>query len=342
MKVNTPQNISFKGLYNNKLLLKGLKCAQENGSLFSARTSLVLSLVARPIAILNTPKTDKENKKIACIKSIASSIAGYMIMFTASTPIANAVKKIDNSPKKYLSPTTIEHLKGSSKTLVKSKTYCTATQIFKLGTGLVVAVPKSMLTCALIPPLLALICPTTKNKNGSANLNKTPQTLNRQKSSVISFKGIYSGIVENIAKSIGKAIDKKPLQNFAQKIADTNFAQHIMSFTDVLLTASFIQQTKKSKKIKENRKKPLMHNATISTGLCITGGYGINKLWDKPTEKFIAKFKEINKNLPELEKYVEGVKIAKPALILGGIYYIVIPIISTFMADRTSADKSIK
>ena len=46
-------------------------------------------------------------------------------------------------------------------------------------------------------------------------------------------------------------------------------------------------------------------------------------------------FKEVNKNLPELEKYVQGIQIAKPALILGGIYYIIIPVISTFFADRT-------
>ena len=43
----------------------------------------------------------------------------------------------------------------------------------------------------------------------------------------------------------------------------------------------------------------------------------------------------MNKNLPELEKYIEGIKIAKPVLILGAIYYMFIPVISTFLADRT-------
>ena len=46
-------------------------------------------------------------------------------------------------------------------------------------------------------------------------------------------------------------------------------------------------------------------------------------------------FKKANKNLPDLEKYLDGIKIAKPAIILGGIYYIIIPLISTFIADRT-------
>ena len=78
----------------------------------------------------------------------------------------------------------------------------------------------------------------------------------------------------------------------------------------------------------------LIHNAAISTALSIVSGYTVDKLLDKPTEKFIEKLKEANKNSPKLDKYVEGVKIAKPILILGGIYYIIIPIISTFLADR--------
>ena len=114
-----------------------------------------------------------------------------------------------------------------------------------------------------------------------------------------------------------------------------------MSMTDGILTLSFVHQTKKSKQIKEHRKKPLIHNAVISTGLCISGGYAINSLLNKPTETFINNFKNANKNLSDLEKYVEGIKIAKPAMILGGIYYIIIPLISTFVADRTGKNSVI-
>ena len=49
---------------------------------------------------------------------------------------------------------------------------------------------------------------------------------------------------------------------------------------------------------------------------------------------FIGGFIQANKDSKNLGKYIEGIKVAKPALILGGIYYIVIPIISTFFADR--------
>ena len=52
-----------------------------------------------------------------------------------------------------------------------------------------------------------------------------------------------------------------------------------------------------------------------------------------PTEKFIQKFKEANKLDPNLDKQVEGIKIAKPIILVGCVYYMLIPFISTFLAD---------
>ena len=92
-----------------------------------------------------------------------------------------------------------------------------------------------------------------------------------------------------------------------------------------------------SKKIEERRKLPVVYNAFISTGLSITSSYAIDRLMEKPTEKFIEKFKEANKNAPKLDKYLEGIKIAKPILIMGCVYYMFIPFISTFLAEL--ADK---
>ena len=74
--------------------------------------------------------------------------------------------------------------------------------------------------------------------------------------------------------------------------------------------------------------------------MSIAGGYLLDKVLDKPTEKFINKFSEVNKNDKNLSKYVEGIKIAKPTLILGTIYYAFIPILSTFLADRVDSKNS--
>lgn len=296
-------------IYNNKLFKKGLEFAADNGTLFVATTSLALSTFARPIAIMATPKTDIENKKYAAAKSIASSAIGYFLMLTASLPLAKAMKEIDKNPKKYLKTEIINTLKSGEKSLTKSRRYNFATQLFKLGLGFIIAVPKSIMTCNFIP----LIMKNLFKKDDKNNIEPT-------------FTGL--------PKTIGKFIDTKYIKNLTEKFYNTNFEQHIISATDALATSAFIIQTSKSKKIEENRKKALMYNAGISTALCITGGYAINNITKKSTDKFINKFKEINKNSPKLEKYIEGIRIAKPALILGGLYYIAIPLISTFLADR--------
>lgn len=306
MNVNRVTN----NIYNSKLLKKGLEFAADNGALFAAGTSLALSLAVRPLSILATPKADKENKKIACAKSIASSLVGYGIMLGFSRPVSKAIKQISKTPQEFLTPKTIENLKDGAKELTNSKPYILATQLFKLGLGMVIAAPKAILTSTVLP----LFMPK-KEEQQSKKPNQNP-----------SFTGL--------SKGISKMLNNDGLQRFAQKHKDSNFPMHIMALTDTITTATFIEQTKRSKKIEENKKSMLINNAAISTALSIVSGYTVDKLLDKPTEKFIAKFKEANKTSPKLNKYVEGIKIAKPILILGGIYYIAIPIVSTFIADR--------
>lgn len=302
--------MKVQAIYNSKILKKGLEFAADNSALFVATTSLVLSTAARPLAILSTPKTDKENKKYAAAKSLASSAVGYLVMLAAATPLAKSIKKIDKNPSKYLKSETIKTLQAGEQTLLKSKKYGFATQLFKLGLGFLIAVPKSILTCALIPPFMEKIF----KKDNSAR-SKEP-----------TFTGL--------TKNIGKIIDTSFVKKLADKFHDTNFEMHMMALTDTLATAAFINQTAKSKKIEEDRKKALMYNAGISTALSVAGGYVLDRITKNPTEKFINNFKIANKNNPKLDKWVEGIRVAKPALILGGIYYIAIPVISTFLADR--------
>lgn len=301
--------MKVQSIYNSKILKKGLEFASDNGALFTATASLALSTIARPVAILSTPNTDKENKQYACAKSLASSAVGYLLMFAASSPIARAIKQIDKNPSKYLKKETMQAF--------NDKRYKFATQLFKLGIGFIVAVPKSILTCTLIPPFMSKIFRKKQEEKSQKN---------------ISFTG-------NLSKGIGKIMDTKFVQKLAEKFHNTKFEQNIIYLTDALTTGAFIEQVRRSKKIKQDRKKALIYNAAISTGLCIAGTAAIDKISEKSTEKFIEKFKLANKNSPKLEKYIEGIKIAKPVLIMGGIYYIIIPLISTFLADRMSNNK---
>ena len=302
--------MKVQSIYTNRIFKKGLEFASNKSAIFVGSVSLALSTIARPIAILSTPNTNKENKKYACIKSFASTAVGYGLMLGASLPVSNALKEIDKNKTKYLKPQTLKRLSTPKK-------YAFATQLFNLGLGFLIAIPKSILTCALIPPFMAKIFPKKENQQKN-----------------VSFTG-------NLSKGIGKLIDTNAVQKLTEKFYNTNFEQHIMCLTDVVATGAFITQTAKNKKIEQDRKKALMYNAGISTGLCIAGSYIIDKALKKPTEKFIENFRKANKNSPKLEKYVEGIRVAKPALILGGIYYIIIPVISTFLADRFDKNKPI-
>lgn len=311
--------MKVQSIYTNRFLKKGLEFAADNGALFVASASFALSTVARPLSIMATPDTDKQNKKYACAKSLASSLAGYLLMLVASMPVAKAMKNIDDNPSQYLKKETVKFLQNGEKEINSSSKYKFATQLFKLGLGFLIAVPKSIMTCALVP----LIMNKFVNRKDEKQVNKN-----------ISFTGM-----ERLSKGIGQIIDTSFVKKLTDKFHNTNFEFNMISLTDILATSAFIHQTAKSKGIEEGRKKALIYNSAISTGLCIGGGYAIDKMSQKSTEEFIRKFSEANKKSPKLKKYIEGIKIVKPAMIFGAIYYIAIPIVSTFLADRLDRHK---
>ena len=335
----------------NKYLKRGLELSANNGALFVAGAQLALATVVRPISIELTPKTDKENKKLACAKSFASALTNYLLVFGISLPIAKSIRKIDRNPEKYLSNNSIERMKEAGKPLLQSKSYQFATQMFKLGVSTLTAAPKAIITCALIPPIMSGIKRlNNKNKKKEGlqqpvlsdekkelkksylSIGEKMQISSKQKNPV-SFNGI-KGI--NIAKKIGKIIDTPFMQNCSEKYKDSNFQMHTMALADTITTLTLMKKVNSNKKIDEDRKKVLNYNAGLATGFGIFCGYSVDKLLDKPTEKFIKKFSQVNINDPKLSKYVEGIKIAKPTLIYGGIYYALIPFVSTFLAERVN------
>lgn len=319
MQVNSlsPNNPKFTGALNNKFLLKGLEKISEHGMTVGAGTSLVMSLGVRPLAIHATPDVEKENKQYAIANSICSGIIKFGMVEALALPIENAVKKIDQNPRKYL--------KNSPKTFVKSRSYELGTQIMKLGTGLVTAIPKSMLTIALIPVIMDKIFNIRPNDKKTETPAEPPADKN------LSFKG-----KSPIAAGIGKVLDNKSVRKLLKKYEnqDKDIAKHLSAGTDILLTSSFAWQTSKSDKIKENRKKALIYNNVIATGITLAGGYGVDSLVKEKSAKFVERFAKANKGDPKLHKYIEGINIVRPALIFAAIYYGILPIFSTYMAEK--------
>ena len=339
-------NISFKGLYDSRFLKKGLEFASDNGVLFSSVVCVALSSVFRPIAVLLTPKAKKEDKQYTCARSITSGLLGFGITMAITTPIVKAVDNIAKNADKYLKPATIKALKGNSKNLRKSGAFGFVTQMVKLGSQFLTAEPKAYLSCALVPPLMSFLFKTDPHPNdeksqtekivyiGNSKVNFGKNSENKEFKG--NFKGLGQSVTNGLSKGISKFFNWKPIQKAANKYKDTNFAQHLFSLNDIYLTALFVKYTDSNKDIKESRKKTLNYNAMLQTGLTIPISYGIVKLLDKPTERFISKLSAVNKNDPKLHKYIEGVKIAKPALIMGILYYIFAPVVSTVLADVVS------
>lgn len=320
----------FKGIYNNKAFLKGLETISDHGTSFAVGVSLMSSLFLRPLAIQMAPNVEKENKKYAGVNSVASGVARFLTVEAVAIPIENAIKNIDKNPDKFLKKETIDTLKNGAKSLTESRDYKFITQVLKLGVNFLTSIPKSMLTIALIPFII--------DKITNKKTEKLPETPLKKESYNPVFSPFFKGNLQNkLSGGIGKILDMENVQNLALKYSknDQNIARNISMATDVLLTSVFAIQTKKNKKIEEERKNPLILNNLISTGITLLGGYTIDNLIQKGGKNFLEKFKTVNKNNPKLPKYVEGLNILRPTLIFAGLYYGVLPVISTFLAEKT-------
>lgn len=306
--------MNVQKILSNKILLNGLEKISERGVSFSAGISLAMSLGVRPFAISLTPDTEKENKHYAMANSISSGLMKFAIIESAAIPVENAIKRIDKNPEKFLNSNTIKNL--------PPKAYKLITQVLKLSTGFLTAIPKSMLTVALIPIVMDKVFKFVPAKS------KDDKNLSTDSSKNVSFTGLSS--------KLGKIIDSKKVQNFAIKYQnhDKDIAKHITAATDILLTSTSVYRTNKSEGIDKNRKKALIYNNIISTAITILGGYSADNAIKNKTKCFIDKFAAANAGNTKLPKYIEGINILRPALVFAAIYYGILPIFSTYIAEK--------
>lgn len=336
---------SFKGVLNNRYLLSGLKKISEHGTSFVAVTSFVMSSGIRTFSILNTPGVEKENKHYAAANSIGSGLVKFGIVEAVALPLENIIKKIDKNPEKYLKETAVKSYMNGAKQFCESRSYRFVTQIIKQSAGLVTAIPKSLLTVLLIPFIKDGFFPQQqkirfkKDKIDSVSADSQPAS-KHPSSRHPSFK---HSLPEFFAKQTAKLLSREDVQKFAQKycVHDKDISKHMTAATDILLTTASAIGIAQSEKIKENRKRPLIFNNIISTAATLLFGYGIDRAAKRGTDKFIEKFSRINKNDINLPKYIEGINILRPTLIFALIYYGLLPVFSTFMAER-AAKKSEK
>lgn len=329
-------------ILTNKTVLQGLEKVSDHGATFTNLTTLAMTVGVRPLAIHLTPDVEKENKQYAMSNSIGSGLIKFALVESVALPLETVVKNIDNNPEKFLKKETIKNLKQGSETLAKSRSYRLFTQLFKLGAGVITAIPKSILTVAFIPVIMDNIFSSHNKqpaKSAGEKIGFSGNNFEILKDKNIFFTG---RITDTLSKGIGKIIDNRKLQNLVirNEKHDKDIAKHITAGTDILLTATACQQVTQSKKIKENRKKALIYNNIISTGTTLAGGYIVDSFIKTKTRKFVERFKKLNANDPKLIKYIEGINVIRPAVIFAGIYYGILPIFSTYFAEKI--DKHLK
>lgn len=331
LRITQSQSLTNR-ILTNKKLLRSLEKLSEHGTSFSATTSLLMTIGVRPLMISMTPNVEKENKQYAMSNSICSGLIKFGMLEAVTLPLELAVKRIDDNPDQFLNNFTIKNLKNGAEDLAKSRSYRMITQIYKLGTGLLTAIPKSMLTVALIPIIMDLL-----NKKNPIKQDTKPEQ-NQKNFDILKDKNVFftGNFVEKVAKGVAKGINTPKIQNLAKKYEknDKDIAKHLTATTDILLTATNCQQTASSKRIKEDRKRALIYNNIISTGITLLGGYGVDLLMKNKTRKFIEKFKQLNAADPKVLKYVEGINILRPTIIFAAIYYGILPMFSTYLSEK--------
>lgn len=319
MKVGEKRNINFKGVLNNKALLKTLEFAGEKAPIVSAGTTLVLASVVRPIAILNSKAKDKKDKAYASARSVASGALGFVLTSTIFNSINKAIKNVENKPDEYLSQSTLKVLKNGTGDLLNSSNYKTIKQTTKLISEFLAVIPKAIITTALITPMFKILFGKKIEKEEEGNKN-------------IAFKGKLEKIYSNILES-------RQAQEFGEKFKNKNFVQHVLSLKDVFASCVFGLCTKANKSIEKKVQNTLITETFISTAATILGGYAVDKITQKPLQNLKEKFIKANADDPKLAKYLDGAKVIKPILILGGLYYVLIPMLSVMWAEKIAGGK---
>jgi hypothetical protein len=69
-------------------------------------------------------------------------------------------------------------------------------------------------------------------------------------------------------------------------------------------------------------------------GTFLACAYSADKFIQKKSKNLMNRFKEVNKNDIKLSKYVDGINIARSTLTFAVVYYAILPIFSTFLAEK--------
>ena len=140
---------------------KALEFADKSQLVFSEAFALVLTGLFRPAAIMTLPgqKKNKDDKKYASAHSIASGVIGYALANVLFTPLSRSVKRLSKNPEKFINK--------NSYLLKDKEAFTTAAMYLDRFPDIAFAIPKGLLTVALIPPILKHVFGWQKKSSGA-------------------------------------------------------------------------------------------------------------------------------------------------------------------------------
>ena len=197
-----PANVNFCGLFSNpnamkfyksKFLTKTLEFAEQQQLVFSAVFALALTGIFRPAAIMTLPgKKNQDDKKYASAHSIASGVIGFILSSIIFTPVSDAINELKNNPKPFIEKES--YLFKNPIAFDRAKVYLDRIP------DILTAVPKGILTVALIPPILKYVFGMEKQK---AEVKEEPYVF--QSYALLNFNGVQNDNKNVFQNFMGRA-----------------------------------------------------------------------------------------------------------------------------------------
>lgn len=169
--------ITFKGALGTRILTnekfsKFLEIAHNHNIATASLIALGLAGVLRPITIMSLPgKKNKEDKIYASGHSIASGVIGFIASTIVTSPLDTAMKMYTNNSKFWKENSSYKQLQNELQNIKEPaaiKLQKAKIEAFKTAMKNIpdwfIAVPRAMLTIALIPPILKYVFGIEKKK----------------------------------------------------------------------------------------------------------------------------------------------------------------------------------
>lgn len=149
----------------------------------------------------------------------------------------------------------------------------------------------------------------------------------------------YGKFTDCIARGLGKVLDQDFSVNLIKwtkkhKSFDKNLISHLIVLASTLLSGFYIKKTLENDKLEPNKRRTLAINQGITWGISTIMAYTFDGLATKTINAFTNKFKDLNKGAEKLQKYENGIKIAKSTIIMSVVYRFIAPVVVTPIANK--------